>query len=275
MWGSLYNWFTSKRSKSIVSKETYNYLVVAALQEELKEFCNLCGKKQGVKHKTGGAVEIVFKKGKKQIKILTYSSNKMGMTYNAAAIMNVIAIHQPVYTFFIGTCAGLIPEKQKTGDILVPHFVFAYESGKHSAKGVFEADHISFDTSEDIRKYSENLKSNIRRYNVTTDENFCSGAAIIDNKVKKEEIKNDVARKVTGLDMEAFAIGCINDILKKDGKQLAVIKGIMDFGENKLESENNNNKTLAKKNSADFTLKLIRYIDENVMGFKQDVTIRK
>ncbi len=42
---------------------------------------------------------------------------------------------------------------------------------------------------------------------------------------------------MTGLDMEAFSIACINNILKAEGKKLAVIKGIMDFGENKSESE--------------------------------------
>ncbi len=110
----------------------------------------------------------------------------MGMPYNAASIMRIMSLHEPIYTFFIGTCAGLYPDIHKAGDILVPHFIFNYESGKYGEDGEFESDYISFDTDEDIRKYAEIIKTRVsKQYSVTTDENFCSGGAVIDNPEKK------------------------------------------------------------------------------------------
>ena len=106
-----------------------------------------------------------------------------------------------------------------------------------------------------------------------TDEHFCSGAAIIDNAAKRDEIKSIAPRKVSGLDMEAYSIACINNILKVEGKKLSVIKGIMDFCENKAGSEKAENKKLAISNSAKFTKELIMYIDEHIMGPKQGIQI--
>lgn len=270
IFSSLFNYSTGL----VTSKPTYNYLVVAALQEELNAFFDLTSHLSKKARKEGGAIELIYKKGKREIKILAYSPNKMGMPYNAAAIMRIILLHQPIYTFFIGTCAGLYKDKQKPGDILIPHFIFNYESGKHTANGDFQSDYVSFETDDEIRKFAEIIKNRVsKQYNVTTDENFCSGGAIVDNHEKKEKIIKDSARKVSGLDMEAFSIACINSILKEEGKKLSVIKGIMDFGEDKSESEKEQNKKLAKINSAKFALELIDYIDDNIMGINQDAAI--
>ena len=264
----------SIKQAHISTKRSYNYLVVAALQEELNEFYNLTSKLGKHTKLAGGAVELIYKMDKREVTVVAYTPNKMGMAYNSAAIMRIIQLHQPVYTFFIGSCAGLYPAKQNPGDILIPHFIFNYESGKYTTSGIFESDYMSFDTNDDIRKYAEIIKNRVsKQYNVTTDENFCSGGAIIDNTEKKKEIMKDAARKVTGLDMEAFSVACINNILREEGKKLSVIKGIMDFGEDKTASEKENNKKLAMVNSAKFALELINYIEENVMNAEQDVSI--
>ena len=259
----------------IQSRETYNFLVVAALQEELNAFLTLISNLKKVGKKAGGAVEYQYSFGKRQLTILTFSCNKMGMPFNSAALMRIVMIHQPIYTFFIGTCAGLHPSKQKTGDVLVPHFIFNHESGKYNDKGEFESDYMSFDTDEEIRKSAEIIKNKVsKQFNVTTDDNFCSGGAIVDDKVKKENILKESARKVSGLDMEAFSVACINSILKSEGKKLGVIKGIMDFGENRTTDEREQGKKLAMLNSAKFVLELIEYIDEDIMGSKEVVRLQ-
>lgn len=262
-------WF-SKPKNELSSKKTYNYLVVSAIQEELGEFYKLSSKIKRHERVAGGAVVLSFEiEKKRQIEILTFSSNKMGMPYNAAAIMKIICTHEPVYTFFIGTCAGITTD-HSPGDVLVPHQIFNYESGKHNSAGNFEPDHIGFETDDDIRKYAEVVKNRVsNHFKVVTDENFCSGAAVIDNPTKKKEIISHLPRKVTGLDMEAYSIACIQNVLKSEGKKLGVIKGIMDHGENKAQSEKSKNKELAITNSAKFTLELIKYIDENILGPKE------
>ena len=80
-------------------------------------------------------------------------------------------------------------------------------------------------------------------------------------------------RKVTGLDMEAYSLACIHNILKEEGKKVAVVKGIMDFGKMKIESEKNNSKELAKTNSAQFTLGLIEYIYDSIINNVQNIKI--
>lgn len=270
-----FNGMFSKPKPVITTKKTYNYLVVAAIQEELSEFYSLTSKLKRHARVAGGAVVLTFEIDKKrEIEILTYSSNKMGMPYNAAAIMKIICMHEPIYTFFIGTCAG-IKDGQKPGDVLVPHQVFNYESGKHNSTGVFEPDHIGFETDDDIRKYAEVIKNRVNRhYKVIADENFCSGAAVIDNVDKKREIVKHLPRKVTGLDMEAYSLACIQNILKSEGKKIGIIKGIMDHGENKEQSEKSKNKELAITNSAKFALELIKYIEDNILGSGQEIYIQ-
>src|SRR5882672_3342044 len=86
-------------NERIVSKQTFNYLVTAALQEELNAFYELTSKITKHSRREGGAVELHFEHNKRDIRILAYTANKMGMPYNAAAIMRIISIHQPIYTF--------------------------------------------------------------------------------------------------------------------------------------------------------------------------------
>lgn len=256
------------KETTLSSKETYNFLVVAALQEELSAFTELTSKLARIKKLSSGAVEYSYKKTiKKNYKILTYTSNKMGMAYNAASIMRVIMHHQPLFIFFIGTCAGLNSDEQKPGDVLVPHFIYNYESGKHTDNGEFKPDHICLETDEEVRKYAEIIKKKVDKdFNVFTDENFCSGSAVVDNIEKRKKIVEQIPRKVTGLDMEAYSLACINNILKEEGKKVSVIKGIMDFGQDKTASEKADNKQKAKVNSAKFTLALIEYVEENVLN---------
>jgi nucleoside phosphorylase len=183
----------------------------------------------------------------------------MGMPFNAAALMNIISIHKPIYTIMIGTCA-CIAKNHKLGDVLIPDRVFSYESGKYE-KGIFKADYAAHNTGEELRKQAELLKSQLGKklhYNITTDEDFCSGAAVVDDLEISNEIIKRCGRKLSGLDMEAYSIACINSVLK---------------GNN--ETEQTGNKELAKQNSAHFSFELIKHLQESFFGFDQDVSIKK
>ena len=256
------------------SKPSYNFLVVAARQDELSEFFNQTSFKQKKKIELG-TTEIIFEEGKSQIKILAYTPNTMGMAFNAAAIMRVICKHQPIYTLFIGTCAGLDSENYSIGDVIVPQNIYNYESGKHKDGKVFHPDQHCYSTDDELRTFAEILKTKLsKKMRIITDEHFCSGSAVIDSKEKKGEIKKDLPRKVNGLDMEAYSIACINYLLREEGKKLTVIKSIMDFGEDKSESEKNNNKLLAMRNSAMVALELIKYIHTDVLAPQRPIYLR-
>ncbi len=263
------------KKKEVSIPSQYDYLVCSALQEELIAFYELSSSFKSKKHIEGGAVEVSLKIKNRKVKILTFASGQMGMPYNAASIMKVIVKHNPTYSFFIGTCCGLNKPKQKYGDVLVPNFVYSYESGKHEENGNFKSDHICFETDRDIRKYAELIKGKFdSKFKVYSDENFCSGSAVVDNKLIRNKIIKASPRKVTGLDMEAFSIACINSILNTDKQNLSVIKSISDFGENKSKSEAKKNKDLAKNNSAKFALALLKYIEENITQKKKKIILK-
>lgn len=241
----------------------YKYLVVAALQEELTAFTNLI---EVTPTQVDLDVECFSIEGQTNFEILTFTINKMGMSANAASIMKIISKFNPKFTFFIGTCAGL--REHEIGSVLVPFRVFSYESGKYENR-IFYPDYLSYETSETLRKKAQILWDSIKAtskdkapiYKVVTDEDFCSGSAVINDANKVKEIRENGARKLSGLEMEAYSIAYINHVLKPDN-ELLVIKGISDYADNKAKSEKENGKELAMDNCADFTLKLIEYLEE-------------
>jgi nucleoside phosphorylase len=259
----------------VSNRESFNFLVVSALQEELNEFYSLNQRFIKTPMPLSEAFKLSSTHKGRTLKILTYTPNRMGMPFNATAIMRIISIYQPVYTFFIGTCAGLKIDKRTVGDVLVPHRVFSYESGKYE-NGKFLPDYISYETGEFLRKEAEHLNSKIKhrlKYQVITDEDFCSGAAVIDDEKKRDDILMYSARKVSGLDMEAYALACINMVLRSEGKEAIVIKGIMDFAMDKADSEQVGNKELAKKNAAAFTYELIKHLDATIFNPIKEVSV--
>ena len=264
-----------KTDQKVTVKETYNFLIVAALQEELNEFYKLEKSFSKKTKKDGGAYEVEFECKGNMVKILTYTPNKMGMPINAIHIMDIISKHNPYYIIMIGTCACL-NNKHMIGDILIPDRIFSYESGKYE-NGNFKPDYMAHSTGETLRKQAESLKFNLGKkikYNVTTDEDFCSGAAVIDDSEIVRRIIDIGSRKLSGLDMEGYALACMNTLFKGD-KEVIVIKGISDFANKKAESENRGNKELAKINSSKFALHLVKYLQNTVFAFPAKVKFKK
>ena len=87
-----------KTTTPIKAKETFNFLVVAALQEELNEFYKINQSFNKKTKKDGGAYEVSYTAKGKKIGILTYTPNKMGMPFNAASLKIIIASYKHVYT---------------------------------------------------------------------------------------------------------------------------------------------------------------------------------
>ena len=225
---------------------SYKYLVAAALQEELNEFINLTG--VASRRVSNDVEEVAIQVGGEKIEIALFCANRMGMPYNAAKLMKIILNINPKFTLFIGTCAT-VKDEYDLGSVLIPHKVFSYESGKYE-NGKFLPDFASIETSETLRRQAEMLwdnKKSLLDFKVITDEDFCSGSAVINDEEKKSQIKERGSRKVSGLDMEAYTVACINQILS--GKnELLVVKGISDIASKKTESEKVNKKELAKSN---------------------------
>jgi nucleoside phosphorylase len=243
-----------------VQKKTpsFKYLVASALSEEMQAFYDLDRALEN-RYLIDGEVEVVkLKLGQNEQNILTFSSARMGMPHNAAAIMHIVEKYQPAYILFIGCCATLKKSGVKMGSVVVPKSVFNYELGKFRKKA-FEPDNDSYKLSERILRFAESLVKSKPRwldFDVSTDDDFSSGSVVVDSASKKKKIRKLASRKANGLDMEAYALGAIQHLQKL--KHVAVIKGIMDLGQDKTDAD----KPLAIKNAAKFAFGLLEYIEE-------------
>jgi nucleoside phosphorylase len=276
MFSTLKNLLADDYGISINAKQDgYVFMVAAALQEELNEFYEMSTDFSDRQEVDGNAFKVSLKIGRQSVTILTYTPNQMGMPFNAAAIMKIHSMYTPLYTFFIGTCASLKPAEHSQGDVLIPFRVFSYESGKYE-NGKFLPDFMSYQTGDHLRKEVEVLKKKIGQslsYGVIADEEFASGSAVINDSVKREEVLARSGRKVTGLDMEAYSIACMNFVLRRTGNEFLVIKGISDYAADKGASEKKGKKEIAKRNAADFTLKLILHLYKQNFDQKKTITV--
>lgn len=249
-----------KRSLNVIPLPIkYDFLVASALQEELDPL--LKGKEWGYldEQKIAKTIRVVNSRGY-IYNIILYSINKMGMPFNGVAITRIIEQQKPQYVLFIGTCAGLKKSGNlKEGDILIPDYIYSYDSGKYNDKGHFEIEHRHYDVSSSLICLVNDMINKHRKYKFTIVPScgFCSGASVVSSKEMRNKITQEANRKVLGFDMEAYVIAVINQ-LYSDVETL-VIKGIMDFGENKTDKF----KEKAKVNAAKVANDLLNYIIEN------------
>ena len=247
----------------------YKYLVCAALNDELTGFHNVAN----VQRRSIGnnLDEIIIEHRGSKIRVATFTADTMGMPYNSARLMQVITDVDPLYVLFIGTCAGL--GDNKIGTVLVPKTVFSYESGKLE-NGIFYPNYEPFQTSEKLRIQANSLKHELRNresFDIITDEDFCSGSAVINDEGKAADIKSHEKRKLSGLDMEAYSLACIDKILR-GRSEILVIKGISDLAFNKGQSEATGGKDLAIVNSSKFAFELIKYVEERRLDGERSLT---
>lgn len=242
-------------------KPYYHILVASALNEELIPFLDFYKGKWKYIDKDKSLKTFKIKNSyETEFNILTYSANKMGLPVNGIALTDVIRRYSPRYVLFIGTCAGLQPDDNKEGDVLIPEYVYAYDSGKYDDTGKFRVEHRHYDLSQTLRTMAADMIELNQKYRFGIEQNcgFCSGASVVSHKGKRNQIIKGKNRKVAGFDMEAYSLAVINQFC--DGVDTIVLKGIMDFGEKKDDKFKNS----AKKNCARIANDLIKYMIEHI-----------
>lgn len=248
-------------SKTSDDTPYYHIMVASALNEEMTPFLNLHKGKWKYLDDTRTIKTLKIKNSKNtEFNILTYSSDKMGLPVNGVTLTNIIRKHNPRYVIFIGTCAGLNPKDHKEGDVLIPEYVYAYDSGKYDDKGNFKVEHRHYDLSQTLRTFAADMIEHNPKYRFGIEQNcgFCSGASVVSNKAKRKQIIDGKNRKVEGFDMEAYSLAVINQFCSE--VETMVIKGIMDFGTKKDDKF----KIKAKKNCAKIADDLIKYMIEHL-----------
>lgn len=232
------------------------YLVVSALAEEMEAFYSLNPAFESRVRVADSTVDkTVILVDNTPTSILTFSSARMGMPHNSAAIMQVIQIHQPVYILFIGTC-GSLKKNTKLGSVIVPKTVFNHELGKYKNFS-FLSDNESYKMSEEILRHAQSIRAanpDWLGFDLILDDDFSSGSVVVDSWYIRWRIKRKASRKANGLDMESFSLGAIAHLQKL--KHVGVIKGVMDLGFGKTDSDKQN----AMDNAAKFAYELVQHI---------------
>lgn len=107
--------------------------------------------------------------GNSNIKIVIKWMHDMGMVEAATHTTNMINLFHPRYIAMPGICAGIDPSSQKLADIVIPEFVWNWQSGKHAVKkegksnvytSYFKGNMKQKELSESIKLHAENLVSN-------------------------------------------------------------------------------------------------------------------
>jgi len=229
--------------------------VICALQSELDAVLNLpINWDEEILRKND---KEAYRKGKlDDYTIIAISENKMGMAEAATIATRVVENFHPKYVVMTGIAAGIDKTNQNFLDLLMPDYVFNWQSGKYKVKKekddieektirIFEKDYRSEDTffkhgniiktnkkefvSEIIKKLDFNDYV-IKRPNEITIHNdgMVSGSAVVaDNKIVSEQIEE---RKINGIDMEAYGVvfACNNAPSKP---KPIILKAISDFAD--------------------------------------------
>lgn len=257
-------WKTSleKKIKYLISSKRalqpgnsdYNFdiaIVVALHDPELSSILNLPVVWKEFRQTGDSTIyhEGVFSNGNKTLKVVAAASLQMGMVATATLSMKLIEHYRPKYLVMTGIAAGTNDDCE-IGDILAPENCWDYGSGKISGDdggAIFKPDprQLPLDAHfidllkhyKSKRNFLNEIKTRWPAKKPTTDLNlhigpFASGAAVIDNNQVIEDIKGS-ARKLIGIDMEAYAVFFAAHSCTSMRPSALVLKSVSDFAHKK------------------------------------------
>jgi nucleoside phosphorylase/ActR/RegA family two-component response regulator len=182
------------------------------------------------------------------VSIITASAKKMGLTTASVLATKMILKFKPKVIVMLGICAGNTNEGIKYGDILVVDKSFDYQAGKVikiEDKEVFKPDYdvLSLDPtyfdrfSENADKWTYDISKEWRDAGKDKMPDpdayvgvFGSGAAVIANNKVFADIESH-ARKIIGLDMEAYSVFVAAERTISKKPKALVIKAVQDYAD--------------------------------------------
>lgn len=203
------------------------------------------------------------------IRLALATQHEMGLV--SASILSTISLmtYHPKLLLMGGICAG-VEGKTSIGDLIVADPVFNYEAGKRTPKG-FEANYTQRHLTRKCRELVEELK-NDRTFLRTIKDSWDidtgkphteidvhiapmgSGSSVLTEPKVLEDISHH-QRKITGIDMESFAIGqSAYEVLGEETPWI-VVKGVQDYAN---EDKNDKSREYAAYVSAKFIIEFLR-----------------
>lgn len=202
------------------------------------------------------------------VRLALATQEEMGLV--SASILSTISLmtYHPKLLVMSGVCAG-VEGQASIGDLIVADPVFNYEAGKRTPEG-FEANYTQRHLTRKCREIAEKLKNNrtfLRSIKDSWDIDtgkphteidvhiapMGSGSSVVTEPKVLEDVSHH-QRKITGIDMESFAIGqSAYEVLREETPWI-VVKGVQDYAN---EKKNDKSREYAAYVSAKFVIEFL------------------
>lgn len=229
----------------------YDIAIICALEDpELKSILNLNDDWKKINLVNDDANDYhttTFKDGEKEITVIASSPSQMGMVASATLTTKMISEFKPRYLFMTGIAAG-VKGKNEYGDVIVADISWDYTSGKIEMIGedeVLTPDPYPLRLSSKFKKIANNISRDdvllatikskwnadkpVSSLNVHVGD-VASGGAVIESQSVIEGIKKH-ARKIIGIEMEAYGVYFASDNSLLPKPETMVLKSVCDFAD--------------------------------------------
>jgi nucleoside phosphorylase len=232
-------------------------LVLAALHEpELTEFIEHLSdraEQSGSSALVGGAVVYTGSLERRTgdgspLSVVALTQDRPGMVDAAALTILALKAFKPAFAAMTGVCAGRAAAGVGICDVISPREVFTYDTGKYAA-GAFHAEPWSVTTNATVvrqvrrsgRRVLSDLQNEVLSRHLSDldrpklhDDVVASGSSVVDEAGMFEDIASR-HRKLVGLEMESYGFLRATQMYSPSFPAM-VAKGVMDIGENKVDS---------------------------------------
>ena len=241
----------TKKFNEGISEYIYDIGIICALHDpEFKHIKLLSEDWKPVKRKSSSIefYETVFYRDGKKLNVIAVSPNQMGMVSTGILATQMIELFRPKYITMTGIAAG-IPGEAILGDVLVVEYTWDYNSGKiktdEDGTQTFDIDMRQASLDRDLYNHMNALKNDKVFLNAIYEKytgrkpntlleikigQLASGAAVIANTEITASVAKQ-ARKLKGIEMEAYGLFCAANYATTPKPKPLVIKSVCDLAD--------------------------------------------
>lgn len=238
-----------KKYNNQTNQHIYDIAIICALENpEFQQIKNLSTNWTPISRKSSSIqfYETSFTRDGKELSVIAASINQMGMVPTSILATQMIELFRPKYIAMTGIAAG-IAGATELGEILVVEYSWDYNSGKiatdNSGNKKFNVDirqealdrdlYNRMNTLKDDKDFLYKLYNSFKgtkpkTYLEISIGHIASGAAVIANNNIIENITLQ-ARKLKGIEMEAYGLFCAAHYATNPKPKPLVIKSVCDF----------------------------------------------
>lgn len=250
------------QNNSIALRTDYDVAIVTALQEEFKYMKKASNTTWFQNYNTDELFGFYTTRMKNvhgdSIIVVAYTVHEMGMSYASAIATKMVVKFQPKYIVMTGICAGF-EKKTNKGDIIVPQYVFNYQSGDiregNDFGPLYKLKEIDDDLKKIIKQIQDNYKKDYiqniqeewldkydigktpgREQEIHIGKSFGTGSAVVKDGAIIQYIQEQYVKDLIGLDMEAYSVMIAAEF--SEGKTIPlIVKSVQDFANKEKDEE--------------------------------------